>query len=87
MISETVLCEAVNRIALGTYHTVYQFIDQDKVILDRLLANFSKVGFSDRDGAVAVLEYEDGIGVGSDLALESTCALKNCLVDLVTATT
>ena len=87
MISETVLCEAVNGIALGANHTVYQFIDQDKVILDRLLVNFSKVGFGDRDEAVAVLEYEGGIGVGSDVALESTCMLKNRLAYLVTATT
>lgn len=60
----------VNGMAFGTDHTVYQFIDQDKVILDRLLINFSKVGFRDRDETVAVLEYEGGIGVGSDVALE-----------------
>jgi hypothetical protein len=53
---------------------IYQFRDQDKVILDRLLVNFSKVGFGGRDEAVAVLKYEGGIGVDSDLALELACA-------------
>jgi len=76
-----------NGIILGTYHTVYQFIDQDKVILDGLLVDFSKVRFGDCDEAVAVLEYEGGISVGPDLALGSTCALKNPLAYLVTATT
>lgn len=77
----------VNITALCTDHTIYQFIDQDKVVLDSLLVDFSKVRFGDRDEAVAVLEYEGSIGVGSDLALESSCALKNCLAYLVTATT
>lgn len=76
-----------NGIAHDTDHTVYQFINQDKVILDRFLVNLSKVGFGDRDEAVAVLEYEGGISVGSDHELGSTCALKNCLAYLVTATT
>lgn len=57
-------------------HTVYQFVDQNKVILDGLLINFSKVGLSDRDEAVAVLEYEGGISVGSDHVSQLTCSIE-----------
>lgn len=75
-----------NRTALRKDHTVYQFIDQDKVVLDRLLVNFSKVRLGDGDEAIAILEYEGRVGVGPDLALGSTCALNNSLTYFVTAT-
>lgn len=63
--------ETVNGITPGTDRTIYQFINQDKIILDRLLVDFSKVRFGDRDEAVAVLEYESGIGVGPEHVLGS----------------
>lgn len=76
------LREVANGITPGTDHTIYQFIDQDKVILDRLLVNFSKVRFGDRDETVAVLEYESGIGVGPGHVLGSRRCIKE-LSDLL----
>lgn len=87
MISETLPREPVNGMAHDKDHTVYQLVDKNKVIFDRLLVNFSEVRFGDRDKTVAVLEYEGGVGIGPDRMLRSICALKNCQAYLVTATT